>query len=83
MIREGALVPCPDCLGDGGFVAAGGPGAWSERDGCWWPGEAHGTCGLCDGLGEVEVCVRCRRPFVIEGGREVCGCASVALPDAA
>ena len=83
MVRDSATRPCPDCLGDGGFVGLGGAGAWSERDGGWMPVEEQEVCALCDGLGEVEVCLRCRDPFVIEGGREACGCVRVALSDAA
>lgn len=83
MIRESVRVPCPDCLGDGHFVAVTGPGGFSDRAGCWLPDEALVPCELCDGLGELELCARCRQPYAIEHGREVCGCARVALPDAA
>jgi DnaJ-class molecular chaperone len=53
--RADALIPCPDCHGDGHFIYVGGPGYFSPSFGNYLPTEKVITCDRCGGTGTVEL----------------------------
>ena len=74
---------CPRCQGEGSLLYAGRPGDFSSLEESFLPSEALKACPDCSGAGEVEVCADCLRPFTVQRGREVCGCAELVWLDAA
>ena len=67
------LIACPDCKGQGEvFVPVAN----------WQPAEAK-FCHSCEGTGQVLICTRCgARLGYVRRGRS-CGCASLAMKEAA
>ncbi len=75
------LDDCPACQGEGVIIHI--EAGYSTTHLAFEAEESYQPCELCLGEGKLELCVYCHEPFAIKQGREVCGCQSIGLANAA
>ena len=83
VVAPTAWLECARCQGEGYLLSVGQPGEYSRPDETFLPSESVHSCPDCDGVGELEICATCKQVLEVMQGREVCGCSSLALPQAA